>query len=445
MEKQELIGELRENLTVNREAESSSMDLISVSFVDEDCWLAEELPNALVRDYINRISGEIVEQLTKSHKFLKEQADSAKNRLDASMQERIQFETKHADMMPDSPDALAGEIRRITSEIDALRRQQTVAGQTVSRLQATVKTTTTPTSQPIQEIWGPNPERKKLEQDLAAARERLSDALKLAHMKEKHPTVQTLRAKISMLEGEIRNTPQEAVIQKVYGSISPGSDKILAGEIAAARSQLEMTTGELNRLQARLDKANELMGNLAPVRQEYVRLINREKDLQTEQDDWQGRLAGVQMSLAAELAKRRTHLSAVEVARQQFRPSSPSLWKVIGIAIAGALIFGGGLVFLANLLDRSISTSDEATRYFGVPIHGVIGEIVTPREQFTRRLRRWTVLPAVSLVLLAALVVSGGSIYMRLERPELYNRWRRSPINFVSNIRTIIQEQERPL
>lgn len=445
MEKEALIQALMEDITVDWKAESRSMDLISVSFVDEDRWLAEELPNALVRDYINRIGDEIREQLRESHQFLKERADFAKNHLEASMQERIEFESKHADMMPERPDALAVEIRRITGEIDGLRRQQRVAGQTLSRLKETVKTTTMPTTRPVQEIWGPNPDKKKLQEDLAKAQEALAAALKLAHMKEKHPMVQTLRAKISMLEEKIKNTPSEAVIQKVYGTVSTQNDKVLAGQIAAARAELEMTAGELRKLQARLDKANELMANFAPVRQEYLRLTNREKELQQELDDWQGRLAGVQMSLAAEVAKRGTHLNAVEVARQQFRPSSPTLFKVIGIAIASALIFGVGLVLLANWLDRSISTSDEAVRYFGIPVHGVIDEIVTPREQFTRRLRQWTVLPAVSLVLLAALMVSGGSMYLRLQRPELFDRWRTDPANFVSNIRTIIQEQDRRL
>ena len=65
-------------------------------------------------------------------------------------------------------------------------------------------------------------------------------------------------------------------------------------------------------------------------------------------------------------------------------------------AIVGGLAFGAGLVFLANLLDRSVSTTEEAVHHFDLPVHGVIAEIVTARQQWVRRTKVWTIGPAVT-------------------------------------------------
>ena len=137
------------------------------------------------------------------------------------------------------------------------------------------------------------------------------------------------------------------------------------------------------------------------------------------------------MDLAAEIANRRTHLSAVQVAQKQSKPSSPSLLMVLALALGGGLAFGSGLVFLTQMLDRSISTTEEAARHFGLPIHGVTEEIVPPRLRARRRMRRWILGPVISFVVLAALVVSAVNIAIWLEYHDLYAEWRRSPVGFL--------------
>ena len=152
---------------------------------------------------------------------------------------------------------------------------------------------------------------------------------------------------------------------------------------------------------------------------------------QAELVNWQGRLSGIRMSLAAEVAKKRTHLEAVQAAQEQFVPSFPPLPLVLGFSIGGALAFGIGLVFLANMFDRTISTTDGASEEFGLPVHGVIGEILLAKERRRRKLVSWVAVPAVLALALVCVAGAGMSILLRLQFPEQYAKWHAAPATFL--------------
>lgn len=428
--KQELVRELQGALKMKWEVRSVNVDLVAVSFTDKDPVLAQGFPNAIIRNYINRVSEQIVQRLTASRDFLVKQVDGCETRLGELNNKRVEFETEHAGVMPDHPGALQERIQQIVSDIDTLRLHQNTAKQTLARLGSLRQATTSPSSQPVQVVRGPNPELQRLQEQLRDYKDRLDAALTVSHMTEKHPTVKTLRAKIAQLEQRIKETPAEAVLQTVYGTGIRSSND-LAAQFAAAESQYEIATREMERLQKRLDSYQTLMANFAPIRQKYMEMVKKIGKEQAEADNWQGRLTGIQMALAAEAAKRRTHLSAVEVAQKQFQPSSPGPSMVLAFAIFGGLAFGGGLVFLSNVLDRSITTTEDVARHFDVPVHGVIGEIVPRRQQITRRMRKWTVGSIVTVVVLTGLAASALSIMLRLRYPEQYEQWKASPVSYI--------------
>ena len=137
------------------------------------------------------------------------------------------------------------------------------------------------------------------------------------------------------------------------------------------------------------------------------------------------------MELAAEAAERRTLLRAVQLAEKQLRPSSPKLEMVLGFAIFGGLAFGGGLVFLMHLLDRTIGTTEEAAARFDLPVHGAVEEIVTGRQRQLGRLKRWVVTPVVGVVLLAAISLSGLGVVLWLQHPDQYKTWKTDPVRYV--------------
>jgi len=449
MLKQALVRDTKKAVKVDWEVSSEQVDLISVSFTHSDPNLAEKLPNTIVHNYIAWVSDQTIGRLRESDDFLKEQVARCKRQYDTANAERIGFEANYAGLMPGTPGALDEQVRRIQSDMDVLRRQNTLAQKKLARLksfasqmagsasqpasQPSSRPASGPASQPgarpagepSQEVWGPNPQMDRLEEELRLAKEVLDELLRVRRMTESHPSIQAQRRRIAQIEKRIEETPAEVKVQSVYnrgvgGAVLGSID--LSVELFAAQSEVEMTRNELERLESRLEDYRALQGNFGPVRQEYEQKVQKLTERQEELKRWEERYLEVQMALAAESAKRRTQHQSVLAAQWQFRPSSPSLVIVLGFALVGGLGFGAGLVFLVKLMDRSIMTPEDAAECFDVPVCGVIGEIVTPHQRRMRTVRKWLIWPATSGMILATLALCALNIVLWL-RSQGYEGW----------------------
>jgi len=503
MVRQELVRSLMDDLKVVFEVRSQEVDLVSVSFTDANPRLAQELPNTLITNYINRTSERIITNLTASRDFLQTKVDEANTRFTELTRKRIDFETKYAGMLPDNPGALQQEIQRVATDMDTIRRQQGLAKQKLDQIKIILGRAAPPEGEGASGPSKDNPEAKPggkgaatasgekpatasstaaaggekpatpsamaieqeyrdAAQDLARLQDQqqqyqrsLDESRTLMHMTEKHPKVVALRKQIGDLDKRIAELKvrlpdlekrvRESRAVAVVGPAAPGEPVLDPGrqrdqemlqanlmiQETTARSDYQMATNELERLQARQADLQRTMANYGPVRQEYLGMIKEVADQQAEVDRWQKRCTEVYMALAAEAAKRRTHLSQVELAQEQFKPSSPKLLYVLALAIVGGLAFGGGLVFLTNTVDRSITTTEEAADHFGLPVLGTIGEIMTVPQRRRRKILRWGLGPVAAVVVALAIGAAALNIALWLDSREQYDQWRASPVQFV--------------
>jgi len=392
------------------------------------------MPNTLVENYINRVSKKSVESLSESRGFLENQVKICDNRFTELMRQRIDFEIKNAGVLPDSPASLHEGMIRLTTDLDTLRFQHAVAKQQLVRFEGLrsgdvgpEEDPNTGTRKPIQVYYGANPEYTRLQDELRRTKEMLVEVLDFKT--EKHPNVELLRQKIARLEQQLEGTDPEAIVQTVYGTDE--EDTELTINILSRQTQVDMADKEMERLQSRLESHQELLANFGPVRREYLEIIANIDDQQAELDKWESQQMKVHMALAAEVAKRRTHLNAVQPALKQFRPSSPSFWRVFMFAVVGSLAFGSGMVVLANRLDRSVMTPEQASRNFNFPIYGFVDVIMTPRQSILRHLKRWVLTPVLCLVLGVVMVLSCYSLSLRLGSPDRYEQWQASPVPFL--------------
>jgi uncharacterized protein involved in exopolysaccharide biosynthesis len=492
MLRQELVRSLINDLKVVFDVRSQEVDLVSVSFTDPDPRLAQQLPNTLITNFISRMGERIVTNLTASRDFLQVKVDEANTRFVELTRKRIAFETKYAGMQPSSPDALAQEKQKIESDMDTVRRQHTAAQQKVDRFKAlmmdaakrpltaaekpketpaeTKGDTKTPEAKAEEKPAPPADQSPELalraaytelsrrQEQLLQYKSSLEEAKTLGHMTDKHPRVIALRKQIADTENQVADARNRVVeletrVRELAGrAVTPptsldtsGRDAILEEgrqrdnalrftlltmDLAAAQSEVDSTTNELARLQQRKDDVEKLLNQFGPIREEYLGIVKDVTDQQAEVDRWQKRQTEVQMTLAAEAAKRRTHLTQVELAQEQFKPSSPKLLYVLALALVGGLAFGGGLVFLTNTVDRSITTTEEAAGHFGLPVLGTIGEIMTAPRRARRKMIRWG-LGAAAVVVALAIGAAALNIALWLNTREQYSQWRASPVQFV--------------
>ncbi|HUT59063.1 MAG TPA: hypothetical protein VNA25_14535, partial [Phycisphaerae bacterium] len=349
MELQELVRSIRKNLKVTWDATASDyVDLISVSFTHSDPNLAERLPNRIVHNYIAWVSDQIVSRLRESDEFLQDRVARCKRQYETANADLIGFEANYAGMMPGTPGALEAQARRIESDIDVLRRQNTLAEKKLARLKSFASQMTGPASQPVtgpasepgprpadepsQEVWGRNPEMDRLEGELRVAKDVLDELLRVQGMNERHPTIQAQRRRIAQIEKRIEETPAEVKVHSVYdrgvgGAASAGID--ISVELFAAQSEVEMTKNELERLESRLMDCRALLANFAPVRQEYERRLKKVAERQEELTRWEERYLEVQMAYAAETAGKRTQYQAVQAAQRPAEPDRSPLYVLL--------------------------------------------------------------------------------------------------------------------
>ena len=395
--KQEIVRKLVKGIDVKVAFQSEQVDRVAVSFTDSDPKLVQQLSDTLVRNYISRTIEMIVERLMASQGFLVNQVDDGKRRLSELTTQKIAFEIRHAGMLPDDPGALQDTVEQISADIDLIRCQQTEAKQTVAKLKQMVAARKPKEDgQPVQTVKGPNPESQRLKEQLEEANEQLDTARTVDSMKEKHPRVVMLRARIAHLEYRIKDTPEETVLQRVYGSGAQMPDN-LDVQLATAESLVEMTTYELMRLQARQNRYQNLLANFGPIRRDFLELAKKVAQQEAETERWEERLTEVEMALAAEVAQRRTHMQAVQVAQPQFLPLFPKLWMVLLVAYIGGVLAGG------------------------------VGALLPFRFALPGRL-------LLTLVLLVAMLGTGVGVMsnvLRLEYPSQHEEWKAAPVSYL--------------
>lgn len=494
-QKQELIEKLRRSVGIGWDVNTWAIDLISVSVTHEDPVLAQKLPDTLVKNYINRLGEQMIQSLKSSKEFLEAQTKAASELLQQQERKRIDFETKHYNAMFTEPGSLLRVIDENKLQIEMLERQYeivrmkltaveaadealragrrpttqpagaTIEGQPTTQpalLSGAPAPTTQPgllagpgtTTQPAEPETGgvkpplgmvakvvvkPNPNFLTLLNELENLRETLTRSL--LRMKPAHPTVKELETRIQQTIDRIQQmkVKGEDVVQEIVydPTINPIERRMLEQE-------RDVTDGQLMRLRAKLANYESSLANFEKIKQEYERIQKQIKQSEAELAAWNGRLDNVKAALAGEIAKRRNIIATVQAAEKQSRPSDPSLFKILGMATAGGLLLGAALVFLAHMMDRSISTPEDA-KNFGVPIHGIIGEIITRQRRRNLRMRRWLLSPVVVLVVLIALGGSAFSLTLWLKAPDEYKRFQSARLEYlqdqvISNIQRVIDK-----
>lgn len=236
---QDKVRSMQQDIVVNYEVRSDTVDLIAVSFTSDDRVAAQKVPNALVDHYIRQIVDKIKEQLKKNYDNIVESWKAANTKFEKARKERMDFEEKNAGKLQDT-NSLGEQIIRITADIDELGRLKSAAEKNKTRLEqmaADAKAATEPKEgeepEPAEVVWGPNPEIAALREQLRKINEELDIAVTVKKMRYEppdnvHPTVQAMKDNIGRIEKQIKEVQER----------NPGTDGL--------RKQLKETQEKLD-------------------------------------------------------------------------------------------------------------------------------------------------------------------------------------------------------
>jgi hypothetical protein len=429
------IGGIRKNLDVRWSAQSEEVDLVTLVFSCDDADLAYRMPNELVAHYGTTVQAERVAELTQSFDFLNGKSDEYRSVVKKMTYDKVTLETEHIGLMEEPQMDIVRRQMQAKADRDAVAALLKIAKDRLRSLQKLKEgAEEEETEVPAQIIKGPNPELERLGQELREYKTELDLAMTLQHMTRDHPAIRTLLTRIAIMEERIRKTPEEIVLQTVYDFGSGG--EAYAAEVAAAQTEVEILQAELHRVDSQIEGYKKMMIGFEEVRPRYIAIIDELKDAESKAEMWESRRRQVEMALEA--ARGTTPdmpgmLTILEEAQRPTIPSFPRLNHVFAVALFGALAAGSLLVFFWNSKDRTVGTTEDAARYFDVPVIGSVGQIMTRGVRGKRFFRRWLIVPIVAAVMFLVIAVLVLSITLRLRRPEQYKQWREEPVAYATD------------
>ncbi len=424
---QDIVDRVMSRVEVRWPVRSDVVDVIAVSYTDGDPVLARKIPNVLMENYIAKVTKESADRLKESLQHIGEKMQDANQLVQEALRKKTLFQAAHPDAMPESPGMLRERIENLSAEISALRESLRIDRMELAQLEELSQQRAVESNEPISVVRMPNPKLDELKGQLANLQQLRQRERQIK--KETHDDIKEIDRQIVWIEDQIKQTPPTVIKESVYGRTDNSIDLRMAR--ARLTASIKGTANQLERNEQRLARSEKVMENFVPIRQEYEQLLRTLGDHQKKFSDYRDQYMSLQVTLSAELAKRRTRHEIIQYAQKQYTPSSPTLAMVLGMAVIGGLGCGAGLAFLVNAVDHSVNLTQDAAKRFDIPVVGVIGMIESGPQRMIKRLRTWILGPVVAVVLIGIIGVAGLSITLKLHYPEKHQQWKSDPVHFI--------------
>ncbi len=372
----------------------------NLSFKSDNRANAQQVTSELATQYINAQLEASRETVGVTRDLIDQQVTQAKAELDNLDKRRLELMTSPTAILPSQVSPLGqtlgglheeqkariAEVGRLRDLIAAYTNQLADIEKNVEfERQQVVDNTTDPKTTPA---WS---DLSRRESELEAQYQSLKQYLKPANpdmiaLKQQLDSVK--RDKQQMLDDRKAAIAEKEKRLSVY--IDP--------RLGSLKTNIELAKGEMARQQALLDQSS---GQIAQVSAQLGRAPSTEIALQALDNEYKGKKAYyddlIQKQHSVELASASTEklqgekLEVIDPASLPEKPVAPK--RPLLMAIGLALGLGVGLIFsVAAELPRlmTVQTVADARHYTNLPVLVSVPELLTPREQHRRRLRRMT-------------------------------------------------------
>jgi polysaccharide chain length determinant protein (PEP-CTERM system associated) len=400
-----------------------------ISFKGPDRLVTQQVTSALATKYTNAQEQAQTEDTQQSLTFISGQVEQAKAELDAVDKQRLALLTSNMDNLPSSIGAL---VQRLTglyeqqksyiTDIGRLRDQQTML---TTQLGAAEKNQQTGIIEVAETITDPKTtiawaELSRQESDL----ESLMEAMMAGGLRPKNPDVVAKRQELAAVQKrkqQMLDDWKEKVEEKkrrLEARVDPS--------ILTYKSQLQFAQNEIARQEKMLAQTRsaiaDLEGRINRVPQAEVNLSAIDRDYQTRKSAYDELLEKKQKAVLAAEASKAAQGEKIAVIDPASLPETPVAPKRPMLMMIGlALGLGVGLAFAAafevpRLL--TIETVEDARHYTSLPVLVAVPELLTPREQRRRKVRRLALACAGAV----AAVVSVPALALLLKLSNVFER-----------------------
>ncbi len=363
-EQQEYISRLQQRTRINI---TRQMDRFTVSIEDTDPRFAQQFINTLVGLYVEESLSATREETFGANRFLQEQIDSFKLKLEAAEDKIIDFRKRQGIYFSIDEAATLANIRQMLTQVEEIELTQ----DTLQARQAQLVDQMNRTSPTVDMVSESAENNRLMEMET-----RLSNLL--LRYTENYPEVIRLKFEIEALKRRMLD-PEAA--QQERGSTRMTSLNPLHQDL---QSQLYEVEAELSSLEARKKNLQQNIANReqelkeVPEAQKELAILMQERDsYRSIYNDLLARMGQSEVSTQMEVANKASTFRVVDPAVLPQVPTSPDMFRMLLLAVAGGFGCGLGLIFLLENMDsrlRDVSVLED----MGLDVLAVVPNISDP-------------------------------------------------------------------
>jgi hypothetical protein len=261
-----------------------------------------------------------------------------------------------------------------------------------------------------------------LSRRLSEEERRLGEHLHQWARTEEHPLVIQSRKQIEQLQIQIEETEPEVPGQTEFALNQSRID---------AQKEIQGFAGMIRALERQRETVESRIEQLKILDRDFLMERDRHQTMQRQLTEarnrarfWDAHLQNTTIALTAEMGNRGVRLSIGQRADvdQRSRPSKPDIMTVTGLAVMAGLGVGVGLILLAELLNQSFRSVEQASDELKLPVLGAVNEITTPQQALRRKLLTWGVYPPLAVLMILVLIASYVLANMSLQTPHQFEQ-----------------------
>jgi polysaccharide chain length determinant protein (PEP-CTERM system associated) len=426
-EPMDLIIERMRKKDITLEINKSRNDItngFTLSFRGSTPQVAQQVTAQLADKFTSEQIKQVTDQSQQTARLLEDQVRMAKEELDTIDRQRLEYMTQHTNSLPSDSVALVGRLtglyeaqKAYISEIGRLNDQRTMLSTQIGdakkrgeitmgvSLDSITDPKTTPTWATLtgreteleEQLQGMKAVLKEKNPDLKAVQQQL-----VAVKRQKQELLDAQQAKIAEKEKQLRALSEnDPSIKSVEYNLT-----FVEGEITRQQKLLDQTKAQIAELETRLNGMSSTEVGLQAIERNY-------QGAKAKYDNYLTKQQQAALTNAVNVNAQGESVQVVDPASLPEKPVAPK--RPLLIALGLALGLGIGLLCAAafevpRLL--TIQTVEDARHYTALPVLASVPELLTPREERRRRVRRYAL--AFAGVVAAIVTVPALALLLKL-------------------------------
>ena len=374
LSKEVIVDHLREAITITpvapmTETRAQNLPGFTISVVFDDPQLAQKICSMITSMFIEeniKVTGIVEADTTK---FLNEQLEQAKAKLDEQDAKLATFQTRHVGSLPEDSQAnlafLTGQTTQLEAATQALNRAQqdksfaeSILAQQLSAWQATQS--------------GQNPETldqqlEVLQAQLAALRSKYTDD---------HPDVIKAKNDIATLKRKIAESEQgkkTALPEKTPPTVGEPTQILqLRAQIHQYDQVIKERTAQQEQIKKQIEIYQARVAASPGIEQEYKLLTRDHQTVLDSYNDLLKKRDASAMSQQFDQSKSNDRFHVLDPANYPNEPSFPKMPMFAGGGFGGGLALALGLAFLLEMHDTSMRSEHDVEVILRLPVLAMI-------------------------------------------------------------------------